>query len=221
PYATLFRSQVDAHERVDRLRRRVEDVDETLVRAHLEVFARVLVLVRRTDDAVHVLLGRQRHRSDHAGPGAGDRLHDLARRRVDRLVVIGLEPDADLLSRHAKCPFLRFPSWPGNRQASVPPSFATARTHERRLRETTDRGHARSSPLFICHGSPVHAVGRVAFSLILRPGSKLHRRLAERVPDVLAPVARRNTHRLLLSPCRIALASSGTHGSGQETTTTP
>src|SRR5438309_740771 len=32
--------QVDAHERVDRLRRRVEDVDEPLVRAHLEVLAR-------------------------------------------------------------------------------------------------------------------------------------------------------------------------------------
>src|ERR1700760_1762025 len=39
--------QVDAHERVDRLGRRVEDVDEPLVRAHLEVLAAVLVLVPR------------------------------------------------------------------------------------------------------------------------------------------------------------------------------
>src|ERR671916_288657 len=92
--------QVDAHERVDRLRRRVEDVDEALVRAHLEVLARVLVLVRRADDAVHVLLSRQRHRADHTRSGLGDRLHDASRRGVDGLVVVGLQPDADLLSRH-------------------------------------------------------------------------------------------------------------------------
>src|SRR6266536_2815421 len=92
--------QVDAHERVDRLGRRVEDVDEPLVGAHLEVLAAVLVLVRRADDAVDVLLGRQRHRADDAGAGACHRLDDLARAGVDRLVVVGLEPDADLLSRH-------------------------------------------------------------------------------------------------------------------------
>src|SRR5699024_9141121 len=97
--------QVDAHERVHCLGRRVEDVDQPLVGAHLEVLTRILVLVRRADDAVHVLLGGQRHRADHAGTRAGHRLDDLARRGVDRLVVIGLEPDADLLSRH----FVLFP----------------------------------------------------------------------------------------------------------------
>src|SRR3954453_1482933 len=92
--------QVETHERVDGLRRGVDDVDEALVRAHLEVLAGVLVLVRRADDAVHVLLGRQRHRAGDLGTRAGDGVHDLARRGVDHLVVIGLEPDADLLSRH-------------------------------------------------------------------------------------------------------------------------
>src|SRR6266550_1806842 len=62
--------QVDAHQRVDRLRRRVEDVDEPLVRAHLEVLSAVLVLVRRADDAVDVLLRRQRYRADDPGAGA-------------------------------------------------------------------------------------------------------------------------------------------------------
>src|SRR5699024_682374 len=71
--------QVDAHQRVDRLRRRVEDVQQPLVGAHLEVLARVLVLVRRADDAVDVLLGGQRHRPDDAGAGTGHRLDDLAR----------------------------------------------------------------------------------------------------------------------------------------------
>src|SRR5215217_3741196 len=93
--------QIDAHQGVNGLRRRVEDVDQPLVRTHLEVLPRVLVLMRGPDDAVHVLLGRQRHRTNHAGAGTGDRLHDLACRGVNRLVVVGLEPDADLLSRHA------------------------------------------------------------------------------------------------------------------------
>src|SRR6478736_4636777 len=110
--------QVEPHQRVDRLRRGVDDVDEALVGAHLEVLAGVLVLVGRADDAVHVLLGRQRHGAGDLGTRAGDGVHDLARRGVDHLVVIGLEPDADLLSRHrslssfVSCCYVR-PKGPG------------------------------------------------------------------------------------------------------------
>src|SRR3984893_8448079 len=93
--------QIDAHQGVNGLGRRIEDVDQSLVCTHLEVLPRVLVLMRGPDDAVDVLLSRQRHWANHAGAGTGDRLHDLARRGVNRLVVVGLEPDADLLSRHA------------------------------------------------------------------------------------------------------------------------
>src|ERR1700710_2028969 len=57
--------------------------------------------MRGADDAIHVLLGRQRHRPYDAGTRADDGLDDLARRRVNSLMVVGLEPDADLLSRHA------------------------------------------------------------------------------------------------------------------------
>src|SRR5690349_2526108 len=92
--------QVETHQRVDRLRRGVNDVDEALVGAHLEVLAGVLVLVGRADDAEDVLLRRQRHRAGHLRARTGHRVHDLPRRGVDHLVVIGLEPDADLLSRH-------------------------------------------------------------------------------------------------------------------------
>src|SRR5579859_5039292 len=92
--------KVEAHQRVHRLRRRVDDVDQPLVRPHLEVLARVLVLVRRADDAVHVLLGRQRHRAGHPRAGTRHGVDDLPRRAVDDLVVICLEPDADLLYRH-------------------------------------------------------------------------------------------------------------------------
>ena len=43
--------KVEAHQRVDGLGRRVDDVDEALVGALLEVLEAVFVLVRRTDDA--------------------------------------------------------------------------------------------------------------------------------------------------------------------------
>src|SRR6187455_3712137 len=69
---------VEALQRVDRLRRRLVDVDQPLVRADLEVLARVLVLERRADDAVDVLLRRQRHGPDDPRTRAGDRLDDLA-----------------------------------------------------------------------------------------------------------------------------------------------
>src|SRR3954453_20962890 len=119
--------QVDAHQGVNRFRRGVEDVDQSLVRTHLEVLPRVLVLMRGPDDAIHVLLGRQRHRANHAGAGTGDRLHDLACRGVNRLVVVGLEPDADLLSRHASPTSLVLgpvgPLFVRRARAGMPPLF--------------------------------------------------------------------------------------------------
>src|SRR6202048_3046224 len=93
--------QIDAHQRVNGLRCRVKDVDQPLVGAHFEMLPRILVLMRRANDAVHVLLSGQRHRAHHAGAGPDNCLDDFARRGVNGLVVVGLEPDADLLSRHA------------------------------------------------------------------------------------------------------------------------
>src|SRR5580700_4966296 len=100
---------IKPHQGVDGPRRGVDDVDQPLVRTHLEVLARVLVLVRRADDAVHVLLGRQRHGPGDLSAGANHRVDNLPRPAVNDLVVIGLEPDADLLSRHlASLSFARF-----------------------------------------------------------------------------------------------------------------
>src|SRR5580765_992684 len=94
--------EVEPHQRVDRLRRRRVDVDQALVRPDLEVLPRVLVLERRADHAVHVLLGRQRHRTGDGGAGALGRVHDVARRLVHLLVVIALQPDSDLLLWHRR-----------------------------------------------------------------------------------------------------------------------
>src|SRR3954471_18453286 len=91
------REMIEALERVDRLRRWVVDVDQPLVGADLEVLARVLVLERRADHAVDVLLRGQGHRTGHARAGARRRLDDLLRGRLDRGVVVGLQADADLV----------------------------------------------------------------------------------------------------------------------------
>src|SRR4051794_39707022 len=91
------RQMVEALERVDRLGRRLVDVDEPLVRADLEVLARVLVLEWRPDHAVHVLLGRQGDRAGHRGARARRRLDDLLRGRLDGRVVVRLQADADLV----------------------------------------------------------------------------------------------------------------------------
>src|SRR5688572_24690712 len=87
-------------EGVDGLRRGLMDVDQALVRADLEVLPRVLVLEGAADHDVDVLLGGQRYGTGHRGAGALGRLHDLGRRAVDGVVVVGLEPDPDLVLRY-------------------------------------------------------------------------------------------------------------------------
>src|SRR5690625_5549080 len=47
--------QVESHQRINGLRRRVNYVDEALMCAHLKVLAAVLVLMRRANDAEYVL----------------------------------------------------------------------------------------------------------------------------------------------------------------------
>ena len=89
--------QIKSHQRIDRLRRGGMDVDQPLMGADLEVFPRILVLERRSDHAVDVLLGRQRNRAGDGRAGAHRRLDDVLCRPIQRLVVVALKADADFL----------------------------------------------------------------------------------------------------------------------------
>src|SRR5215208_7470854 len=60
--------QVEPLKRVDRTRRGLLDVYETLVRVQLEVLTGVFVPVRAPDHRVPAALGRQRDRAEHEGP---------------------------------------------------------------------------------------------------------------------------------------------------------
>ena len=92
--------QVETHERVDGVGRRVEDVDEALVRAHLELLARVLVDVRRADDAIQVALRGQRNGTGHFGTRLLRGIDDELRGLVHDLMIVPLQADADLLISH-------------------------------------------------------------------------------------------------------------------------
>src|SRR5262249_50265443 len=92
--------QVEPHQRVDGLGRRLMDVDQPLVRADLEMLPGVLVLERSPDHAVDVLLRGEGHRARHRGAGPLCGLHDRTGRQIDLRVVVALEAYADLLCCH-------------------------------------------------------------------------------------------------------------------------
>src|SRR3954464_11441052 len=92
--------EVELHQRVHRLRRRIDDVQEALVGAHLELLAAFLVDVWRTVHREFLDLGRQRDRTTHLRARALGGVDDLAGRRIENAVIERLEPDPDILAVH-------------------------------------------------------------------------------------------------------------------------
>src|SRR5687768_3471256 len=87
--------EIQLGQRIDRLRPGVEDVDHTLVRLQLELLARLLVDVRRTEHRPALRLRRQRDRAGHLSARLLRRPHDVGRRLVDHGVIEGLQPNAN------------------------------------------------------------------------------------------------------------------------------
>src|SRR5215510_15328439 len=92
--------EIELHQRIHGLRRRIDDVEQPLVGAHLELLAALLVDVWRAVDGELLDLGRQRDRPAHLGARALGGIHDLARRRIEDAMVERFEPDADVLAVH-------------------------------------------------------------------------------------------------------------------------
>src|SRR5262249_47806905 len=82
---------------VDRLLRRVEDVEQSLVSADLELLPRFLVDVRGSVDGEAFDAGRQRDRTGDPAPRPPDGLDDLPHRLVEKAVIVGLQADANLV----------------------------------------------------------------------------------------------------------------------------
>src|SRR5437764_3448817 len=92
--------EVELHQRVHGLRRRVDDVEHPLVGADLELLARFLVDMRRAQHGKLLDPGRQRDRAAHARPGPLRGVDDLAGRLVEHAMIVGAQADAYVLSVH-------------------------------------------------------------------------------------------------------------------------
>src|SRR5229473_3062249 len=92
--------EIELHQRVHRLRRRIDDIEQALVRAHLELLAALLVDVRRSVDGEFLDPGRQRDRPAHLRAGALGGRHDLACRSIENAMIERLEPDPYVLAVH-------------------------------------------------------------------------------------------------------------------------
>ena len=95
---------IDLAKRIHRLAGGLGDIDEALVRAHLELLARLLVDVR---PAVHgVLLDPrgQRHRAVHLGTRALSGLHDVQGSSIEHLVIVGFHANSNLVHESSPTP---------------------------------------------------------------------------------------------------------------------
>src|SRR5260370_13083181 len=92
--------EMELHQRVDRLRRRIDDVEHPLMGADLELLARLLVDMRRAQHGELLDPGRQRDRPAHprAGPLRG--VDDLTGRLVEHAMIVRPQANSDVLIVH-------------------------------------------------------------------------------------------------------------------------
>src|SRR5678815_1778863 len=83
---------------IDRLLRRMRQVDQALVHPDLELLARLFVYVGRTKHRVHRAPRRKRNRPDDTCTRATRRADDVVRRAVEGGVLVRLELDSDSLA---------------------------------------------------------------------------------------------------------------------------
>src|SRR6478752_258711 len=81
------RSQIEFHQSIDRLRGWLHDIEQPLVRPHLELLARLLVDVRRPVDGELLDTRRKGNGSADESTGAACRIGDIASRLVQHSMI--------------------------------------------------------------------------------------------------------------------------------------
>jgi hypothetical protein len=76
--------------------------------ADLELFARLLVDMRRAQDGEFLDLGRQGYRTANPRPGPLGGVDDLACRLIEYAMIVRPQADADVLIVHLAFPFCVF-----------------------------------------------------------------------------------------------------------------
>src|SRR6266513_4392847 len=89
------RRKIELHQCVHGLRRWIENIQQTLVRADLELLARLLVHVRRTQHGIFVFHRRQWNRTSDLSAGAFRCCHDFRGGLIEHAVIVCLQPDAN------------------------------------------------------------------------------------------------------------------------------
>ena len=82
--------KIQSHQSLDRLLGRFDDVDESLVDAHLKLLSRFFVHMRRSQHSVHCLLRRQGYGAGYPGPGSPGGTNDFAGGPVQHGMIISL-----------------------------------------------------------------------------------------------------------------------------------
>ncbi|SRR5579872_3691460 len=87
--------QVELHQGVDGLLRRLENIEQTFMRTNFKLLARLLVHVGRTQYAVLVLHRGQRNRACDLRAGAFRSFDNLTRGLIQDAIVVSLQPNAN------------------------------------------------------------------------------------------------------------------------------
>src|SRR6266567_511615 len=87
--------KIELHQRVHGLRRRIENIQQTLVRADLELLPRFLVHVRRTQHRVFVLHRRQWNRTSDLSAGTLRRSDDFRGGLIEHAIIVCLQSNAN------------------------------------------------------------------------------------------------------------------------------
>ena len=87
----------NTHQRVYNLLRRLENVDQSLVSAILELLTAILVLVYCAEDRDDLLLSGKRDRTGNLCTVSGCNLNNLLCCGVNQYVIVALESNSDLL----------------------------------------------------------------------------------------------------------------------------
>jgi hypothetical protein len=89
--------KIEAHQRIHGLGCRINDVNQSLMDSHFELFPRILVHKRGADYGILALFRRQRYRTTHLGATTFSRVDYRPGRLVDDFVIIRPNLYADAL----------------------------------------------------------------------------------------------------------------------------
>ncbi len=101
--------QLNVHQRIHSLLGGLDDVDESLVRAHLKLLTAILVLVHSAEDRDDLSLRGPRYRTRNGSAVSLCNVYDLLSGSVDEGVVVARQSDSDLfLYSHLFCLLFEF-----------------------------------------------------------------------------------------------------------------